>query len=283
MPSAVQAQRVIYPAGTLVGNASFIGALDALVSNGASVANAFSVRRLLSAYSGDCAILRGNGSGSPEATIPFVNGAIDLAACAALASQGGGTQAYVTTLYDQGGNGDHATQVVAANQPPFTVAIQSRGALGGVAASNTFLAFSSSGSQPFFVLLVRTAAAAANRIMLGSNSSSVANFIRASVTQMLSVNYGTTLTSGSTNARVLGVLVNGSNSAIYANGVLLASGNTGSNQFPSSARIGNSSSSAQSWFADPGSTISEVILFNGDPTAVAGWNDFISNTIAYFA
>lgn len=72
-------------------------------------------------------------------------------------------------------------------------------------------------------------------------------------------------------------------SANYLGGSLDIVGNTGNtNLNMSAARIGRSSVSTTTWFNSAGNTMSEVIVFNGDPTALAGWPAFVAAQKAYF-
>lgn len=73
----------------------------------------FSLLQISSAYTGDCIKVR-RSSDNTEAFIAFKNGALDTVALLAFCGSGDG---YVTIWYDQSGNGKHATQVTALNQP----------------------------------------------------------------------------------------------------------------------------------------------------------------------
>ena len=109
------------------GGEAFVGALDALVSQGATFLYAASSYRLVTSYTGPLARLQGNGTGSPEADIGYLaNGQMDLAAAAAIAAQDGGTAAFGVTWYGQLG-GRNATQTLAANRMPFSTAMNARG------------------------------------------------------------------------------------------------------------------------------------------------------------
>jgi hypothetical protein len=75
---------------------------------------AYSVRKLRNAYTGFAMRIRRSGDNA-ETNIGFINGNLDTAAILAFIS--GGTNAgFVTTWYDQSGNGSNATQTVALQQ-----------------------------------------------------------------------------------------------------------------------------------------------------------------------
>ena len=77
-------------------------------------AAAYSLRKLRAAYAGNAIRVR-RSSDNAEANIGFAsNGDLDTAALLAHVGSGDG---FVTTWYDQSGNGSNATQATAANQP----------------------------------------------------------------------------------------------------------------------------------------------------------------------
>jgi hypothetical protein len=88
---------------------SFVGLLD-LYPNAAA---AYSVRKLRTAYTGSAIRVR-RSSDNTEQDIGFVNNILDTSALTTFCS---GTNGFVTTWYDQSGNGRNATQATAANQP----------------------------------------------------------------------------------------------------------------------------------------------------------------------
>ena len=77
-------------------------------------AAAYSLRKLRAAYTGSAVRVR-RSSDNAEANIGFASNG-DLDTTALLAHVGGGN-GFVTTWYDQSGNGSNATQATAANQP----------------------------------------------------------------------------------------------------------------------------------------------------------------------
>ena len=78
-----------------------------------NAAVAYSVRKLRTAYSGAALRVR-RSSDNAESDIGFVSNQLDTASLLSFVGAGNG---FVTTWYDQSGNGNNATQTVAANQP----------------------------------------------------------------------------------------------------------------------------------------------------------------------
>ncbi len=88
----------------------FTGVLDSLSTSAA----AFSVRRLQSAYAGPLLRVRRSSDNTTQDIGATVAGNLDTTA---LTSFCGSTSCFVSILYDQSGNGLHAVQAAAANQP----------------------------------------------------------------------------------------------------------------------------------------------------------------------
>jgi hypothetical protein len=89
--------------------AQFVGLLDLYPT----AAAAYSLRRLRSAYTGSAIRVR-RASDNTEQDIGFSNNQLDTSSLTTFCS---GTNGFVTTWYDQSGNGRNATQTTAANQP----------------------------------------------------------------------------------------------------------------------------------------------------------------------
>jgi hypothetical protein len=268
------------------GAPAFVGALDALVAQGAVLRHASSVRRLRSLYTGPACRLRGNGANNAEADIAFLpDGTLDLAAAAAVAADSGGTQANWVTAYDQFQNTD-ATQPSASNQMQFGTTFQSRGEMGGIAATNRFLSFDLQGlNQPtFFSIVGNQGSILLTRFLLGTAANSLNRYVRLN-TSIPQQNWGTTLagTSISLGKHVYGFLSNGSSSQIYIDGTLSATGDAGNTQLDmTQARIGAGQSTTNNWNASAGNTISEVIVFSSNPTTLPGWPAFVAAQKTHF-
>jgi len=93
----------------LAGGGGFTGLLDTY----SGAAAAYSLRQLSSAYSGSAIKVR-RSSDNAEQDIAFVNNELDTASLETFAGAG---DAFVTTWYDQSGNGRNATQATASSQP----------------------------------------------------------------------------------------------------------------------------------------------------------------------
>jgi len=84
-----------------------------LLDDYSGAAAAYSLRQLRSAYTGSAIRVR-RASDNTEQNIGFVNNELDTTSLASFCS---GTNGFVTTWYDQSGNGYNATQTTAASQP----------------------------------------------------------------------------------------------------------------------------------------------------------------------
>ena len=91
------------------GGTPFVGLLDTY----SGAAAAYSLRQLSSTYSGNAIKVR-RASDNAEQDIAFANNELDTATLESFAS---GTDAFVTTWYDQSGSGNNATQTTASSQP----------------------------------------------------------------------------------------------------------------------------------------------------------------------
>lgn len=79
---------------------------------------AYSIRKLYNAYAGSAIQVRRSGDNATQDIGFDSNGDLDTATMEAFVVAGGGTQdGYVTTWYDQSGNGNDQTQATAGNQP----------------------------------------------------------------------------------------------------------------------------------------------------------------------
>ena len=88
-------------------------AFTGLLNDYSGAAAAYSLRLLDNTYSGNAIKVR-RSSDNAEQDIAFVNNELDTATLESFAS---GTDAFVTTWYDQSGNGYDATQTTASSQP----------------------------------------------------------------------------------------------------------------------------------------------------------------------
>jgi hypothetical protein len=93
--------------------ADLAGGYDYLLDTYSGAAAAYSLRLLDSTYSGNAIKVR-RASDNAEQDIAFVNNELDTATLETFAGAG---DAFVTTWYDQSGNGRNATQTSASSQP----------------------------------------------------------------------------------------------------------------------------------------------------------------------
>jgi hypothetical protein len=289
VPPPVSVQTILYNTYLQIiggGNTPFVGPLDALIAQGATFLHASSVRRLSSSYTGPACRLRGNGA-SVEADIAFLpDGTLDLAAATAVAADSGGTLATWVTAYDQTGAAN-ATQVLTGSQPLFSSAIESRGAMQGTGSSRHLDVNLGVLPNPSFVcFVVNIANTTGTRTLLGTSASASA-YARLTVDTTQQTWSGTAVLGGSSviapGKHLFGFLVNSTSSANYVGGLLDSTGDTGNTLLNmSAARLGRSVTTTTSFFTTNNNTISEVIVFNGDPTLLAGWPAFVAAQKAYF-
>ena len=88
-------------------------AYSGLLNDYSGAAAAYSLRLLDTSYTGDAIVVR-RASDSATQAIGFVNNELDTATLESFCS---GTDGFVTTWYDQSGNGNNATQTTASAQP----------------------------------------------------------------------------------------------------------------------------------------------------------------------
>ena len=266
----------------------FVGALDALIAQGATVLFAGSVRRLLSSYAGDSLKLQGNGTGTPIASIPFTSaGDIDLVAAAAAASAGGGTAAAGHTWYDQTGTLD-ATQPNTALQMIFSTALQSKGGFGDGSAITGVYFTRNFGTlpTPSLALFVADVGSSLNKFLLGASASAFNRYCRVSSFAMQQ-NWGSTLAGTgnevTTGKHSLGYLINGAGSKNILDGTVILTGDANNTQLDlSGGVIGAAQAGGFNWLSGAGNGMSEFILFGSDPTGLAGWADFVAAQKTYF-
>lgn len=93
------------------------GGLPLLLDTYSGAVGAYSLRKLRTAYTGNCITIR-RSSDNTSQSFGFDNaGYVDVASITTFLNTS--QQGYVTTWFDQSGNGNNATQSTAANQPYF--------------------------------------------------------------------------------------------------------------------------------------------------------------------
>ncbi len=98
-----------------IGSSNLMGFKPPLILDtySADLYAAYSLRKLRNGYSGNCVRVR-RSSDNAEQDFGFVNDVVDMASIITFCGAGNG---FVTTWYDQSGNGKHVTQATAGNQP----------------------------------------------------------------------------------------------------------------------------------------------------------------------
>ena len=129
------------------GASAFVTILDKLSATSAA---AFSTRLLRSAYTGKCMNVRRSSDNAAQ-DIGFVNGVLDTASLLAFVGAGNG---FVTTWYDQSGNGYNSTQATATNQPTIAssgaiVTLNGKPTIGGYNGAGAALLTNNSSFGPF--------------------------------------------------------------------------------------------------------------------------------------
>ena len=128
-----------------VGTSNSVSATVPILDTYTNAAVAYSVRKLRAAYTGNAIRVR-RSTDNAEQNIGFANGGnLDTTALTAFCGAGNG---FVTTWYDQSGNGNNLRQTTAANQPQIVSS-------GSVLTINTkpYLYFTSQGEMQFTSIL----------------------------------------------------------------------------------------------------------------------------------
>jgi hypothetical protein len=216
----------------LIGSTAFgfVGILD----DYPNAAAAYSLRGLKIAYTGNAIRVR-RSSDNAEQDIGFIDNTNKDLDIAALTSFCSGTNGFVTTWYDQSGNGRNATQTTAANQPQIVssgniINENSKPCLDWDG-TNRWLqtaVFSPTISQPLTYFITAQIDSIANNSLLDGISNGNGLFYRSSTSNMNYI-FGATLTdSAMPNSQLLfSIIANTTSSEIYNNAVLQVSGNIG--------------------------------------------------------
>jgi hypothetical protein len=140
-----------------------------------NAAAAYSLRKLRTAYSGSAIRVR-RSSDNTEQDIGFVGNNLDTASLLTFCGAGNG---FVTTWYDQSGNGNNATQSTAGNQP---IIVSSGAILTDVTTGNYSVRFQNAGLnmtssvtlvQQFIASFVMQRVASSTHYLIGGTSSSL--------------------------------------------------------------------------------------------------------------
>jgi len=212
---------------------SFTGLLDTYTG----AAAAYSLRLLSTSYTGSAIKVR-RASDNTEQDIGFSNNELDTTTLASFCS---GTNGFVTTWYDQSGNGNNATQTTAANQPQIvssgSVILEgAKPIVSYLSTANcqlkTTASFSISSPLQTFIVGKNTRAVSAFPYYYDFQTNRAILYYADDVTPKgLASSNGLQINSGdtSTSQGIFETLYNGSSSYIYKNNSLLISGDTGTN------------------------------------------------------
>jgi hypothetical protein len=244
--------------------AQFVGLLD-LYPNAAV---AYSLRKLRTAYTGSAIRVR-RASDNTEQDMGFANNVLDTSSLTSFCS---GTNGFVTTWYDQSGNGRNATQTTAANQPQIVSS-------GSVITENGKPSLQFDGNDDYFILnnIVPNsewsifgigARKSTNKIMsFFGNVSSIASALVQyfdSITYLLGSGQYRNTTATNTNLTMTlwsGFVSSNLPQSIYKNNIVQSSSTTNTTVSQGFSRIGNYSS----FYSQ--AQISETILYQSDQSS----------------
>lgn len=218
---------------------SFFGFQDAgksvpLLDAFPGAAAAYSLRKLRTAYTGSAIRVR-RASDNTEQDIGFVNDVLDTSTLTTFCS---GTNGFVTTCYDQSGNGRNATQSTAANQPQVvssgSVILENNKPCLRFDGTNDYL-FSNFGStiiQPNSNFIVTTMPTTFFGFIYDSSPSNRQALLRDGNNSRLDFFCGIDLITSNLidlNQYLIETLASGISSKVYANSNIIGNGNPGSN------------------------------------------------------
>lgn len=228
----------------LIGSINLLPYLLDLFPNASA---AYSLRRLNSAYTSNLIRVR-RSSDNTEQDIGFVNNVLDTSSLTSFCGSGNG---FVTTWYDQSGNGRNATQTTAANQPQIVsngsvlIDLQNKPqlTLGGSKFLNVNNSLSL--SQPFTPIAVAQPVLTNNFEFIfdtnGGNRVTTFSFND----QRAAIFAGNTVLATGTHTRSQHIyfsIYNTTNSFLYLDGIQIINGNAGSNSY-SNITIGQNNAS----------------------------------------
>ena len=208
---------------------AFTGLLDTY--GGASVAYS-SARRLATAYTGSLIRVR-RSSDNAEQNIGYTTGnVLDEAALTSFVGAGNG---FITTWYDQSGNGKNLTQSTAINQPKIVDSgsiyfVNSKPSIYNNTTTGRLIENTLNLSQPITIFTVLKPDNKGFNIYMDAYNSSNRHYIaRGTSLNAFSATTDLNFNTFNTNQVILTVLSNSTSSKTYVNNTLSNSGNAGTN------------------------------------------------------
>ena len=239
------------------------GGFSYLLDDYPSAGVAYSLRKLRSAYAGNCIEVRRSSDNATQ-NIGFVNNVLDTASLLTFCGAGNG---FVKTWYDQSGNAANATQTTSADQPTIVLSgvVQTENSLPTVrfTGGGVFMNFSPSISQPDTVFLAAKSNGTYAKHFFDSNGSRqligyTANFISFAGGGI--IDYGSNITT----FQLASGFFNGASSDLQSNDGPIVTGNPGSGSLTGGCLL---------MAGNPGSTLgtlgvmSEFVVYPSDQTS----------------
>jgi hypothetical protein len=232
-----------------------------------NAAAAYSLRKLRSAYSGFAIRVR-RSSDNTEQDIGFNSlGGLDTSSLTSFCGSGNG---FVTTWYDQSGNGYNATQTTAANQPQIVssgsvINVNSKPSIAYNGSTTQMINSNLSLSQPSTHILVMKDDASVDAHIVDRYTGSGNRQVDYLPGGVFSIFAGTALSSGvsvGTAQRLFFNIFNSTTSNIRHNGASVATGNAGT-QSLAGLNIGSNSGFGQNY----NGKLQELILYNSNQSS----------------
>ena len=259
-------------------------AYDYLLDDYSGAAAAYSLRLLDSTYSGNAIKVR-RASDNAEQDIAFSNNELDTATLETFAS---GTDAFVTTWYDQSGNGYDAAQATASAQPKIvsggsTILENGKAAIDWDGSNVWFKTplFTTAINQPLSYFITAKIDTTNNTALIDGYTNGKGLIYR-TASNGLNYAFGNTLSDASVpNTQLLfSIFADTTASSIYNNGNLELSGNLGGSNLDG-ITIGNLGSTLQNAGYQLEGSMQELILYpsnqNTNRTGIeTNINDFYS-------
>jgi hypothetical protein len=203
-----------------------------------SAAAAYSVRKLRSAYSGSAIRVR-RSSDNTEQDIGFSSGNLDTTALTSFCS---GTDGFVTTWYDQSGNGLNQTQTTALNQPQIVsagaVLLQGSKPTLRFDGVNDFMDGSgvTTGTPKSIFMATKAISLPSSEVVIFDSVTAIQALLYKAASNAISIGFGTftsTSYTATTNFILYSILQNGTTSNAYVNSSnqILTNTNLGGNSF----------------------------------------------------